>query len=52
MQEIGLVKSSPQNTYLSKGLFCQFFPQTQNVSFLIASLTSFQGVLKVSNYRG
>lgn len=26
MQEIGLVKSSPGNTYLSKGLFCQFLP--------------------------
>ena len=51
MQEIGLIKSSAENTYLSKGLFCQFFPRTQNASFPIASLT-FQGVLKVSNYRG
>ena len=52
MQENVLVKSSLENTYLSTGLFCQFVPQIQNASFLIASLTSFQGVLKVSNYRG
>ena len=26
MQEIELVKSSPENTYLCKVLFCQFFP--------------------------
>ena len=27
MQEIGLIKSSPENIYLSEGLFCKFFPE-------------------------
>ena len=34
--------------YLSKELFCQFFPE-QSASFQLSILSSFQGVLKISS---
>jgi len=39
---------SPENKDLSKDLFCQFSQKT-DASFLISTLNSFQGVLKVSS---
>ena len=47
---MGLIKSVPENIYLSEVLCCQVFFRAQSASFLLSSLNSLQGVLKVSSY--
>ena len=49
MQEFGLIKSLPENIWLSEGQFLWVFPRAQSALFLISTLNSFQGMLKVSS---
>ena len=46
MQEFELIKSLPENNWLSEGQFFWVFPRAQSALFLISTLNSFQGVLK------
>ena len=49
MQRFGLIKSLPENIWLCEGQFFWVFPRAQGALFLISTLSSFQGVLKVSS---
>ena len=49
MQEFGPIKSLPENIWLSEGQFFWVFPRAQSALFLISTLNSFQGMLKVSS---
>ena len=49
MQEFGVIKSLPENIWLSEGWFFWAFPRAQSALFLISMLNSFQGVLTVSS---
>ena len=49
MQEFELIKSLPENIWLSEGQFFWFYSRAQSALFLISTLNSFQGVLKVSS---
>ena len=49
MQEFGLINSLPENIWLSEGWFFWVFPRAQSALFLISTLDSFQGMLKVSS---
>ena len=49
MQEFGLIKSLPENIWLSEGQFFWVFPRAKSALFFISTLNSFQGVSKVSS---
>ena len=47
--QFGLIKSLPENIWWSEGRFFWVFPRAQSALFLISTMNSFQGVLKVSS---
>ena len=50
MQELGLIKSSPENLYLNT---CPArFPRAQSAPLLGSTLSSFQGMLRVGSWHG
>ena len=52
MQELGLIKASPEKIYLPAGLFCQFFPQSTECLIPDFHPELLSGELKVSSGSG